>query len=195
MRAPRHPVVFVVLWLLMLAAAPRRADAQEKVSSAGAPAPEAPAEPAPQTAPVEAARGFAVDAATVRTALLGLLQDEAFPLTPEPSGEIVTEFTYFAPSRFGRSVATAPPKVSPTFPFYQTNEMQTGKARLHASIEPNGAGSRVRVEALLMSPAFNRLTYERAEIPRQSNGTIERYFLDKLEERLSAGKPQTAPSH
>jgi hypothetical protein len=73
--------------------------------------------------------------------------------------------------------------------------MQTGKVRLHALLEPNGTGTRVRVDASLLSRAMNRLTYEWTEIPRESNGTIEKYFLDKLEERLSPGRPQTAPSH
>jgi hypothetical protein len=150
----------------------------------------------PQTAPAEVAREFVADPPAVRTAFLALLQEEAFPLTPDSSGmEIVTEFTYFAANRFGHNVAMPPPKVSPTFPFYQMNNMVTGKARLRASIESNGTGSRVRVEALLLSPAVNRLTYESVEIPRDSNGTIEKHFLDKLEERLSAAQPQTAPSH
>jgi len=192
MRAPRRSVVSL-LGLLALAAAAPRVDAQEEVSSARSPSP---AESAPQTAPAEVTREFAADPAAVRAALLGLLQAETFALAQEASGtEIVTDFTEFAANRFGRDVATPPPKVSPTFPFYQKNKMSTGKARLRATIEANGTGSRVRVEALLMSPAFNRLTYEPAEIPRQSNGTIEKYFLDKLEERLSAGLPQTAPSH
>jgi len=192
MRAPRR-VVVPVLWLLALVAAPLRVEAQEKVSSPAAPPPAA---EEPQTAPAEVARVFVAEPAAVRAAYLDLLRAEAFPLTPGASEtEIVTEFTEFAAGRFGRSVATPPPKVSPTFPFYQTNKMQTGKARLRASIEANGTGSRVRVEALLLSAAINRLTYEPAEIPRQSNGTIEKYFLDKLEERLSAGQPQTAPAH
>ena len=195
MRAPRRAVVTLV-WLLGPAIAPLRAEPQEKLPSGEAPTPASPAEPAPQTAPVEAAREFAAPPAAVRTALLGLLQAEAFPLTAEATEtEITTEFTEFAAGRFGRSVATPAPKVSPTFPFYQTNKMQTGKARLHASIEPDGTGSRVRVAASLLSPAVNRLTYEAVEIPRESNGAIEKYFLDKLEERLSAGAPQTAPAH
>ena len=195
MSEARRPAV-TLLWLLAVVIAPVGAEAQEKVGSGGAPVPTSPAEAAPQAAPPEAAREFAAEPAAVRAAFLGLLEAEAFPLSGEATEtEITTEFTQFAAGRFGRSVAMPPPKVSPTFPFYQTNKMQTGKARLHASIETNGTGSRVRVEASLLSPAVNRLTYESAEIPRESNGTIEKYFLDRLEERLAAGTPQTAPSH
>jgi hypothetical protein len=195
MRAPRRSVVTLIS-LLALGFAPLRSEAQEKLGSGAPPPPAPPAEAAPQPAPPEVTWEFAADPAAVRTALLGLLEAEAFPLLGEATEtELTTDFTEFAAGRFGRSVAMPPPRVSPTFPFYQTNKMQTGKVRLHALLEPNGTGTRVRVDASLLSRAMNRLTYEWTEIPRESNGTIEKYFLDKLEERLSPGRPQTAPSH
>jgi len=193
MRASCRPVVRL-LALLAVAASPYWVEAREKVQAEDVPiAPPAEEPHAPAAEPV---RDLGASPAEVRTALLTLLQEEAFPLAKDGSEtEIVTEFTPFAANRFGHNVAMPPPKVSPTFPYYQMNRMVTGKARLRVTIEAREKGSRVRIDASLLSPAVNRMTYESTEIPRQSNGAIEQYFLDRLEARLTPGKPQTAPSN
>lgn len=208
MQRPRNPEPGKRILCIALAALPLLGLAQDKVPvarprpetapAAGTPPPgEAPpAAPAEAVRPPEPLRDIAASPEKVRAALLEILAQEGLPLSAESSdAEVVTEFVVFAPDRFGPDVALPPPAISPTFPFYQKHTMNTGKLRLRALLEPAGEGCRVRLTALLMADAFNRATYERTEIPRDSNGRIEKHFLDALTARLEPGAPQTAPSH
>jgi hypothetical protein len=158
-----------------------------------APAPD-PLQPGPDAARVE--RTFAATPEATHAALLDLLHQEGLTLEPTSTdSDLVTEMTLFPPDRYGPMVAKEPPPISPAYPFYQKREMNTGKFQLHVHLEPAGGGCRVRIEAAIVAEAFNRATYEHAEIPRESNGTIEKHFADALAARLQPGTPQTAPSH
>jgi hypothetical protein len=143
--------------------------------------------PAPPAPPETAVREYAVSAEELRAALLAVLAEEEMVLESEPEapdGSLVTAYRAFDREDFGPDVATRPPTLSRTYPFFQPARLGLGKFRLRSRMEPIESGQRLTLAADILAEGFNRMTYEEVDLERSSNGVIEEYFHDRIEARL-----------
>ncbi|MGD8375781.1 MAG: hypothetical protein PVF68_06545 [Acidobacteriota bacterium] len=169
------PFRTVLAGLALLALGPGRGWSQQT----------APAAPPP---PETAVREYQATAEELRAALLAVLEAEEMVLESDPEAPddaLVTAYRAFDREDFGPDVATPPPAVSRTYPFFQPEKLGLGKFRLRSRIEPIENGQRLTLTAEILADAFNRMTYEHTELKRISNGMIEGYFHDRIEARLS----------
>ena len=99
------------------------------------------------------------------------------------------DFLEFERGRFGPSVAIKPPRLSWDYGIYHRVILDVGRCRLKLSIRPSRQGTRVSVAAVLEEFTFHRDLMEFLWAPRESNGAIETYLLDALEEVLKNPTP------
>ena len=140
----------------------------------------------------EAVREYAAEEDELRAAVLAAFAAAGLVLESGPEdgdGEILTAYLPFTKADFGTDVATPPPIVSRTYPFYQPQKLGTGKYRMRATVEAREGGGRLTLTAMLRAGGLNRLTYEHQELDRTSNGTIERQFHDRIAARLGPATP------
>lgn len=145
------------------------------------------AAPAPPAPPETAVRDYTATAEELRAALLAVLEAEDMALEPDPDASesaLVTAYRAFDREDFGPDVATRPPTLSRTYPFFQPARLGLGKFRLRSRMEPIENGQRLTLTAEILAEGFNRITYEEVDLERTSNGVIEAYFHDRIEARL-----------
>ena len=137
-------------------------------------------------------RDFAVRPKVVRKAIvkvikgIGMSVDEE---ADEKNAVILTRFALFERDDYGIDVAEEPPRQSPTYPFWQPVKLARGYYRLHFRLEPIQGGTRVLLTVQLVAAGLNRRTYEHVNLPRTSNGTIEKVVMERLEKHLGVSEP------
>ena len=137
----------------------------------------------------EVSRDFHAILEEVREALLAVLEKAGIPLEEK---EMVTAWTSIDPETLGLDVAEPPPRFSATYPIpHRRNVVFNGNYRLLVRIVPGEDGSRVGLVAEIYEVLA--IVVGRARVQRTSNGTIEKFFLDRLEQRLSPPKAQPKP--
>ena len=158
-----------MLWIPAAAQEPPEAQAEEPKEA--------------QAEDPQAANSYTADRETLRAAVFAVLEAAGLELNPETEsevGDIVTAYRAFTPEDFGRNVATPAPRESRTYPFFQPQDLATGKYRLRATIEPGEEHRYLTFRAEILARAFNRITYEHQDLSRTSNGVIERYFHNRI---------------
>lgn len=106
-------------------------------------------------------------------------------------GLIQTRWTEFSEGTFGPSVATKPPRLTWEYGYYHKVKLDSGRSQLKIGIVPSKGGTRVSVSAEIQEYSFHRDLREYNWVERDSNGAIELFFLDRLNESLNG--PSTAP--
>jgi hypothetical protein len=100
-------------------------------------------------------------------------------------GRFRTGLVVFDDKRFGVDVSIPPPKASPKYPFFQLNEMTSGRYGLEGrvwSLSPTQV--RVDLRALLEIRGMDQKERTLRWIPRLSNGQIESNYFTRLSQRL-----------
>ena len=151
--------------------------------------------PAPaEDKPAGVTRDLPVGPERAREVLLALLEEAGLELDPEAEREeVVTQHADFGRDQFGEDVATPPPRFSPVYPYVQPVRVKQGSYRLRARFQPLVGGSRVTLVVEIVIQAWDRATHEQTGLGRNSNGTIEKHFFEKLESRVRPPSTQPAP--
>ena len=137
----------------------------------------------------EISRDFHAILEEVREALLAVLEKAGIPLEEK---DMVTAWTSIGPETPASDVAEPTPPFSPTYPILQRKAVFNGNYRLLVRIVPGEDGSRVGLVAEIYE-VLPTIDFIRVRVQRTSNGTIEKLFLDRLEQRLSPPKAQPRP--
>jgi len=141
----------------------------------------------------DAARDFPTRPKATRKALGTVLEEAGLAVDRKAKDEdLLTGFTWFTRKDFGYNVATEPPKIEPLYPFLQSNQLSIGHYRLRVRLTPTDGGTRVALIAQIVAPAFNMATQDHLDMERQSNGTIEKTILDRLQQLLDPTPPDAS---
>ncbi|PYQ14125.1 MAG: hypothetical protein DMH00_02380 [Acidobacteria bacterium] len=123
----------------------------------------------------------------VRAELLVLMKEDRLNLKEESrkDGTLLTDLVEFNDKKFGVDVSIPPPKATPKYPWFQTNEMRSGRYGLEAKLSPLGSTStRVDLRALLQIRGMDGKIRAMRWIPRYSNGAVEQQYFTRLSLRL-----------
>jgi hypothetical protein len=99
-------------------------------------------------------------------------------------GLIQTGWYEFAEGTFGPNVAIKPPRLTWEYGYYHIVKLASGRSRLKISVVPSKGGIRVSVHASVQEYSFHRDLREWDWVSRDSNGSIERFFMERLGEIL-----------
>lgn len=147
---------------------------------------------APQASiPVKTDRWFRQPFEKVWKATLDQFAAEGWKVVRQEPGKgiVLTDFMEFERGRFGPSVAIKPRRLSWDYGIYHRVMLDVGRCRLKLSVRPSRQGTRVSVAAVLEEFTFHRDLLEYLWASRESNGAIETYVLDALEEILKDSTP------
>ncbi len=129
----------------------------------------------------------------VRSAFESLFKEDSLSIKEQDrkAGTFITDMAEFGEKKFGVEVSIPPPKAGAKYPYFQTNDMRSGRFGIEAKIYP-AAGSEVRVDirALLEIRGMDQKGRAMRWIPRYSNGAVEQQYFTRLSLRLleSAGE-------
>lgn len=118
--------------------------------------------------------------------LVRLLEEEGLVTSTldRKSGAIETELKIFDEVKGPfKNVATRPPIATKQRPIRQWVNLNRGRYALQISVTP-GEKTRVTIKAYIEERAYHIGESVKLWAERHSNGTIENYFLDKLEQAL-----------
>jgi hypothetical protein len=157
--------------------------------------PPAPLEPPPVTSPWRTFQ-FNGTPQQVRERLEALMKEDGLTVKEQnkDAGSFLTDLVEFDDKKFGVDVSIPPTKASPKYPWFQMNEMTSGRFGLEGRLSPLGEGqTRLDLRALLEIRAFDRRIHAMRWIPRYSNGSVEQVYFTRL--ALSLLQPSSqAPS-
>ncbi len=123
----------------------------------------------------------------VRSEFLLLVKEEGLTATvrEERTGHFVTDLVEFNDKKFGVDVAIPPPKAGPKYPYFQLNDMTSGRFGLEARLgRLSDSRTHVDLRALLEIRGMDEKIRGMRWVPRISNGEVERYFFTRLSLRL-----------
>ncbi|HXI03598.1 MAG TPA: hypothetical protein VNI57_10520 [Candidatus Saccharimonadales bacterium] len=135
-------------------------------------------------APVE--KVYKVRTKKVWKKLHEMLEAEQVPILSEDSntGLVQTDFKIFDEMKGPfRDVATPPRTASRTWPIRQWVHLDRGRYKLEILVTPDDK-TRVSIRSYIEERAFHIGADQRIWAERYSNGTIEKYFFDKLDKIL-----------
>lgn len=131
----------------------------------------------------------------VRSAFEALFKEDglSIKLEDKKSGSFTTDLVEFNDKKFGVEVSLPPPKAGPKYPWFQTNDMRSGRFGIEGKIYPAaGADTRVDIRALLEIRGMDQKVKSMRWIPRYSNGAVEQQYFTRLSLRLLAAAGEAA---
>jgi hypothetical protein len=134
----------------------------------------------------EIVRIVEADVDEARNALLEVLEEDAIT----PDGELldmdfVTSFATIEPGKFEGDVARPVPPFSLLRPILQPRVPRRANYRLWVRIAKIDEGTRVGLVAEMYQRLYSLTGL--ANVEQTSTGTIEKHYLDRLEQRLAEG--------
>lgn len=123
----------------------------------------------------------------IRAELSALFKEDGLSLKEEDrkAGTFVTDLVEFDEKKFGVELSIPPPKAGPKYPWFQTNDMKSGRFGIEGKIHPvHGAEVRVDLRALLEIRGMDQKIRSMRWIPRYSNGAVESLYFTRLSMRL-----------
>ena len=131
----------------------------------------------------------------VRAALEALFKEDGLTIKEQDlkSGTFTTDLVEFNDKKFGVELSIPPPKAGAKYPWFQTNDMRSGRFGIEGKIFP-AAGEDVRVDirALLEIRGMDQKVKSMRWIPRYSNGAVEQQYFTRLSLQLLATTGESA---
>ena len=166
-------------------------------ASPGLPMPEtqeAPDGPPPVTSPWRSWH-YNATPEQVRAAFEALFKEDGLTVKEQDrkSGTFTTDMAEFNDKKFGVELSIPPPKAGPKYPYFQTNDMRSGRFGIEGKIYPAaGADVRVDIRALLEIRGMDQKVKTMRWIPRTSNGAVEQQYFTRLSLHLLAHAGESA---
>ena len=132
----------------------------------------------------------------IRSAFETLFKEDGLSVKQEDkkSGTFMTDRVEFNDKKFGVEVSLPPPKAGPKYPWFQTNDMRSGRFGIEGRIYPaSGSEVRVDIRAMLEINAVDQKVKSMRWVPRYSNGAVEQQYFTRLSMILLASAGQDAP--
>lgn len=133
--------------------------------------------------PVE--KSYRKKPAKVFEALMSVLKETEVPIetSDAATGYVKSQLLAFDYKRF-YNVATPPPDLTKERPIRQRMGLNSGWFSIEAQIAKAEGGSHVTMQAYIEERAFNAKEGRMLNVQRWSNGTIEKYFYDRIDQAL-----------
>jgi hypothetical protein len=118
-------------------------------------------------------------------ALMSVLKEMEVPVetSDAATGYVKSQLLAFDYKRF-YDVATPPPELTKERPIRQRVGLNSGWFSIEAQIARAKGGSHVTLQAYIEERAFNAKEGRMLHVQRWSNGRIEKYFYDKMDQAL-----------